>query len=101
MTESVSFNDAAEAELNEAADYYEFQVKTLGAAFLTQAERSIKIIQQNPEAFPRILKVLRRKVLRRFPYSIMYSFVDNTIRILVRRRRTNHKRRPFYWRSRK
>ena len=97
MIDSISFNEFAETELNEAAAYYEFQVKGLGTAFLAEVERSTKLIQQNPESFSRILKVVRRKILRRFPYSIMYSFVDNSIRILAI---ANHKRRPYYWRSR-
>jgi len=98
MIETVSFNDVAEAELNEAADYYESRVKGLGIAFLVEAERSIKIIQQNPEAFPQILRVVRSKILRRFPYSVMYSFTDNVLRILAI---ANYKRRPFYWAGRK
>lgn len=93
MIDSISFNEFAETELNEAAAYYESQVKGLGAAFLAEVERSTKY----PESFFRILKVVRRKILRRFPYSIMYSFVDNSIRILAI---ANHKRRPYYWRSR-
>jgi len=92
----VSFNEYAEKELNEAADYYELQVKGLGVAFLAEVERSTKLIQQNPESFSPILKVIRRKMLRRFPYSIMYSFVDSSIRILAI---ANHKRRPYYWRG--
>jgi len=97
MIYSVSFNEYAEKELNEAADYYEFQVKGLGVAFLAEVERSTKLIQQNPKSFTPILKVVRRKMLRRFPYSIMYSFVDSSIRILAI---ANHKRRPYYWRGR-
>ncbi|MEA4883585.1 MAG: addiction module protein [Clostridia bacterium] len=33
-------------------------------------------------------------LLRRFPYSIMYSLLPNTIRILAI---ANQKRRPLYW----
>lgn len=32
MIDSISFNEFAETELNEAAAYYEFQVKGLGSA---------------------------------------------------------------------
>ena len=98
MIESVFFNALAESELNDAARYYESQIKGLGVAFLDEVEHSIKTIQQNPESFPAILKVIRRKTLHRFPYSIMYSFESNSIRILAV---ANQKRRPFYWRSRK
>ncbi len=98
MIESISFHELAESELNEAAEYYESQVKGLGSAFLIEVERATILIRQNPESSPRILKVIRRKILRRFPYSILYSTVDNSIRIVAI---ANHKRRPFYWRGRK
>ncbi len=98
MIESISFHELAESELNEAAEYYESQVSGLGIAFLTEVERATNLIRQNPESSPRILKVIRRKILRRFPYSILYSIVGNSIRILAI---ANQKRRPFYWRGRK
>ena len=98
MIELISFHELAESELNEAAKYYESQVKGLGIAFLSEVERATNLIQQNPESSPRILKVIRRKILRRFPYSILYSVVGNSIRSLAI---ANQKRRPLYWRSRK
>ncbi len=98
MIESISFHELAEMELVEAAEYYDSQVKGLGEAFLTEVERAIKLIQQNPESFPSIFKVVRRNILRRFPYNILYSIVDDSIRILAI---AHQKRRPFYWRSRK
>ena len=70
MIESISFHEKAEMELIEAAEYYDSQVKGLGEAFLDEVERAIKLIQHNPESFPSILKVVRRNILRRFPYNI-------------------------------
>ena len=98
MISSVSFHELAEVELNEAAQYYESEVTGLGVAFLAEVERSIKQMRDHPEAAPFILKFVRRKLLRRFPYSIMYSVIDNTVRILAI---ANQKRRPFYWRGRR
>jgi plasmid stabilization system protein ParE len=94
MISSVSFHELADLELNEAAQYYESEVTGLGVAFLAEVERSIKQIQDHPEAAPAILRFIRRKLLRRFPYSIMYSVVDDSVRILAI---ANQKRRPFYW----
>lgn len=98
MIYSISFHEMAESELNEATDYYESKVAGLGRAFLSEVERVSRFIQQNPESAPIILKVVRRKILSRFPYSIMYSIVNDSIRILAI---ANHKRRPFYWHIRK
>ena len=98
MINSISFHELAETELIEATEYYNSQVRGLGLAFLTEVERATEQISQFPESSPRILKVVRQKLLRRFPYSIMYSIVGNSIRILSI---ANQKRRPFYWQDRK
>jgi plasmid stabilization system protein ParE len=97
MISSVSFHEIAELELNEAAKYYESKVNGLGLAFISEVERVTRQIQNNPESAPRILKAVRRKLLRGFPYSVMYSIVDDSVRILAI---ANQKRRPFYWRRR-
>ena len=97
MIASVSIHEIAELELNEAAQYYESKVKGLGFTFLVEVERAIEQIKNNPESSSRILKAVRRKLLRGFPYSIMYSNVEDTIRILAI---AHQKRRPFYWRAR-
>jgi hypothetical protein len=98
MIKAVSFHEMAELELYEAVGYYESQVPGLGLGFLSEVKRATRAIQQNPESSPQILKVVHRKLLRRFPYSIMYSIIYNSIYILAI---ANQKRRPFYWRNRK
>jgi hypothetical protein len=98
MIKAVSFHEMAESELCEAAEYYESQVAGLGLVFLSEVKRATRAIQQNPESSPRILKIVHRKLLQRFPYSIMYSIVGDLIYILAV---ANQKRRPFYWRNRK
>ena len=75
MISSISIHEIADLELNEAAQYYESKVTGLGFAFLSEVERVIEQIQNNPESAPRIRKAVRRKLLRGFPYSIMYSIV--------------------------
>jgi plasmid stabilization system protein ParE len=98
MINTVLFHELAESELNEIVQYYESHLKGLGNAFLSEVERGVKLILQNPESGPRIYKVVRRKTIRRFPYSIMYSISSNSIRILAI---AHHKRRPTFWRKRK
>ncbi|MBW7889306.1 MAG: type II toxin-antitoxin system RelE/ParE family toxin [Bacteroidetes bacterium] len=98
MISKVSYNDLADEELSETVDYYERQKQGLGISFLAEVERSAEIIQENPLAFPKIYRETRRKILQRFPYSIMYYVLPDKIRILAV---VNHKRNPFYWRERK
>ncbi len=98
MTLRTSFHQSAELELKEAAQYYESEVPGLGKAFVDEVEHALEQISLHPKAAPVILKVVHRALIRRFPYSIMYSVVADTIRVLAL---ANQKRRPFYWRLRK
>ena len=89
-----SFHDLAKVELNEAAQYYERDSPGLGAAFVTEAERCTAAILEHPEASPIVTGAIRRRLLRRFPYGLLYRIRPEQIRILAV---MNLKRRPGYW----
>lgn len=91
---NVSFNPLAEQELNDAAQYYELESPGLGNAFLAEAQRCCDGIVEYPEAGPVALGSIRRRLVRRFPYAILYSVRPDAIRVLAV---MNLKRRPAYW----
>ncbi len=95
---NVSFNPLAEQELNDAARYYELESPGLGNAFLTEAQRCCDEIVEYPEAGPVALELIRRRLIRRFPYAILYTIHSDAIRVLAV---MNLKRRPAYWVGRK
>jgi hypothetical protein len=97
VNKKVSFHELAEFELNDAAVFFEIKREGLGLRFLSAVEAAVAHIRQHPEASPVIIQDVRSKVLRRFPYSVMYSIKPDRIRILAV---ANQKRRPFYWRGR-
>ena len=97
MSLKVSFHELAELELNDAAAFLEMEREGLGLRFLSAVEAAVSYIQEYPEASQIIIQDIRCKVLRRFPYSIMYSIKPDRIRILAV---ANQRRRPFYWRTR-
>ncbi|HEX9971555.1 MAG TPA: type II toxin-antitoxin system RelE/ParE family toxin [bacterium] len=97
MRGRITFHELAEHELNEAADYYNSKSEGLGNVFLSEVERAVNQILHYPESSPCIYRVVRRKLVRRFPYSIMYSVTLDHVRILAI---ANQKRRPFYWHDR-
>ena len=88
------FHRLAEYELNEAAQYYELEDAGLGAAFLVEVERCLRAIQDAPEAGAILRETVRRRLLRRFPYALLYKIKPNGIRILAV---MNLRRRPNYW----
>ena len=98
MNSSVRFHPDAEAETSEAAAFLELESPGLGLAFLDDFEHAIEVIVSHPEVAPILQGRVRRKVLRKFPYSIIYSVVGDEIRILAV---CHQHRRPFYWQSRR
>ena len=83
MTRRISFHPLAEQELNEAASYYNAASPGLGTAFLDEIEHAVKQILEYPEASPLVNRVVRRKLVRRFPYSVLYSVQTDMIRIMT------------------
>jgi len=97
MNRQVSFHTMAEQELHDAASYYTALRPGLGQAFLDEVERTVAQLVAYPEAAPLVNRIVRKKLVRRFPYSVMYSIRPAGIRILAI---AHQKRRPFYWRGR-
>jgi toxin ParE1/3/4 len=60
----------AEAELIEAARFYNRRVPGLGAEFLDAADRAIGVIQDAPERWSIIEADVRHYLMGRFPYAI-------------------------------
>lgn len=98
MSRTFSFSPEAREELLETIQYYESESPGLGTAFLSAVQQGIEQLLVFPESAPVLRGKVRRKLLRRFPYSLIYSLREGHIRILAV---MNQKRRPFYWRGRK
>ena len=90
----VTFNELAEREIDDAAQYYEREQPGLGAAFIGEIQRCAAAIADHPDANPVVLGTIRRKLCRRFPYALLYTRADREIKILAV---MNLKRRPGYW----
>ena len=92
--ERVSYHRLARRELNEAAQFYDSESPGLGLAFLDEIERCTKTIVNFPEAGPLIVGTIRRRLVLRFPYALLYSIKQDRLRVLAV---MNLKRRPLYW----
>ena len=98
MNRRVSFHPFTDIELNEAAYFYEAESPGLGAVFLDEVERTIAGILEHPTAGTLVGGNVRRRLIPRFPYGVLYSLKGDTVRILAI---MHQKRRPFYWKSRR
>ena len=66
----------------------------LGSAFLADVQRCCASIVEHPEAGHAIRGAVRRRLLARFPYAILYTLKSDTVRVLAV---MNLQRRPGYW----
>ena len=94
---SVHYLPPAEHELFDAAWYYEIQVAGLGLRFMSAVDSAVADIGSNPERWPLIRNGVRRRLLRRFPYALVYRVDPHEVLILA----VMHlSRRPNYWTTR-
>lgn len=93
----VKFVTVAEVELDEATLYYEKKAPGLGTQFRDQVENSARQIGRFPLLYAEIRPSVRRYVLRRFPYSLVYSLEADYVLVIAV---AHHKRRTQYWMSR-
>ncbi|MEW5984114.1 MAG: type II toxin-antitoxin system RelE/ParE family toxin [Acidobacteriota bacterium] len=98
MNPTLSIHEGAEAEINEAADFYDLESPGLGGVFLDEIQRALQRIVDFPEAAPLVRGRVRKRIVTKFPYSLLYSMRGSEIRVLAV---AHHKRRPFYWRGRR
>lgn len=98
MKPKTSFHPLADLELNEASHYYNAESPGLGAAFLDAVEKSVDRILEHPDAGIVVAGNVRRRLIPRFPYGVLYRIKEDTVRILAI---MHQKRRPFYWQDRK
>lgn len=88
---------SAKAEMAKATKWYAKQSAEAARSFVAEVERSLGIILVAPNLWEEYLSGTRRFLVRRFPYLIVYSVVDDTLNIWA----VSHARRkPGYWRRR-
>jgi plasmid stabilization system protein ParE len=63
---------AAEAEIADAARWYEARAPGLGSDFLRAVDVALAEIRRMPERFPEVYPHCRRALLRRFPYAVYF-----------------------------
>ena len=98
MSLGVSFHQDAQAEFDEAVDFYAMERASLGVGFVEAVERAVARAQRRPESAAVLRGRARKMRVERFPYSVMYSVVGDLIRVLAV---AHDRRRPYYWSGRR
>ncbi|MDJ0763576.1 MAG: type II toxin-antitoxin system RelE/ParE family toxin [Myxococcota bacterium] len=93
----IQFLESAQAELDEAVDYYNCEAPGLGREFLTEVLNALDRIGSFPKAWHHCSKRTRRCQTRRFPYGIIYQIRKRKILVVAV---ANLHRKPDYWHDR-
>jgi plasmid stabilization system protein ParE len=89
--------EAAEADIAEAARWYEQRSPGLGSEFLRAVDVTLAEIARMPERYPIVRGGARRALLRRFPYAVFFVVRPNLVSVIA----CLHARRdPRHWRER-
>ena len=92
-----SFHPEAEFEFVQAIEYYEEREEGLGQDFAVEVYSAIERAVSYPKVWPILKEDVRRSLVRRFPYGILYAEQDKEIYIVA----VMHLRRnPDYWKNR-
>ena len=95
---NVRIHESANHEIEDGFQWYESQLEGLGSKFKDEVYFAIKRVQVNPFLYSALSTNLRRCLLVKFPYKIIYNVFDKEILIVAV---AHQRRRPNYWSKRK
>ena len=91
------FSEEADLEFQGQIDYFAEHAPGVGERFIADVDAAVRDIRAHPEIGSPVTKLIRKRVLRVFKYSILYiNDLDEIVIVAV----APHKRRPGYWRKR-
>jgi plasmid stabilization system protein ParE len=98
MTPRFVFRDEAYAEVLEARHWYAEQSPGLELEFARAVDAALHAIARFPDGYPVVDGDIRRALLRRFPYQLLYYREGDDMVVLAC---YHHRRDPRDWRLRR
>ena len=87
----------AEADLENAAGWYDEERPGLATRFFSDVDQTFARIRERPLQFPIVSRDVRRALLQTFPYAVYFRALDEAVVVLA----VLHLRRnPKVWRGR-
>ncbi len=90
----IEFSPEAKTEFSDGENYYERQVPGLGARFRAEVRDALKRMRHWPLAAPVERGEVRRMILSRFPYKLLYSVEADHLYVIAV---AHLHRAPDYW----
>ena len=89
----VNLSDEAVEESREAFAWYRERNPRAAAQFLFELDQAIESIAGFPDAWPPYIDGTRRKLLRRFPFALVYRMTEQRLQVIAV---AHQHRRPGY-----
>ncbi|MFO0808845.1 MAG: type II toxin-antitoxin system RelE/ParE family toxin [Gemmataceae bacterium] len=83
MSLPIVLRDEAQAEFDEAFDWYDAQRAGLGAVFVAEVQKVFDRIAANPLIHQAVFADIRKGVVRRFPYCVFYRPHPNRVEVIA------------------
>ena len=94
---NVRLRPEAEADLEDAARWYEDRRRGLGSEFLDEVLSTLRAIAERPDRYARVEGAIRRAVTARFPFGIFYVVEEpGTVVVAI----LHSSRDPSRWKGR-
>jgi Plasmid stabilisation system protein. len=90
----VVFSKYALQELNDAVRYYELEYEGLGRRFRAEVKKAATRIADYPRAWSVERGDVRKCLLHKFPYKLLYSIEEGHIFVIAV---AHQHRKPDYW----
>jgi plasmid stabilization system protein ParE len=92
---SVVLAPAAESDIEEAFHWYQERDAAAANSFRAETLEAIDQLAADPRRWRVDANGNRRRLLKRFPYSVWFEVTANTVTVLAI---AHHRRMPGYWR---
>ena len=93
----VRLHPLAADEAEAARVWYAARNPRAAAMFLDELDITIARVAESREGWPQLRGRLRRYILPKFPFSLVYRFTPTSIEVIAV---AHHRRKPGYWKMR-
>ena len=83
MKLTIILTPEAQADIREAVHWYENQEAGLGSRFKQETRKTLRVISEQAFAFPLVNSVVRRALLRRYPYSVYFRVETEAVIVIA------------------
>ena len=97
MSHRLLLRAGAEADIAEAAEWYELRKVGLSLQFRGALDKTFAGIQERPSLYPIVYRDLRRALVRRFPFGVFYVVQSESVIVVAV---LHTARNPRIWRAR-